>query len=60
MICKRKEGKMGISELRASRHVPLATSVVVGKLWRLTICTPLASCVAVNELHTVGKLCGSG
>ena len=51
---------MGISELRASRHVPLATSVVVGKLWRLTICTPLASCVAVNELHTVGKLCGSG
>ena len=40
--------------------------MAAGKLWQLAICTPLASCVAVNELHTVGKLytagelCGSG
>jgi hypothetical protein len=38
----------------------LASSVAVGKLWQLTICTPLASCVAVNELHTVGKLYTAG
>jgi hypothetical protein len=31
----------------------------VGKLWQLAICTPLASCVAVGKLYTVGKLCGS-
>jgi hypothetical protein len=39
---------------------PLASCVAVGKPWRLAICTLLASCVTVNELHTVGKPCGSG
>jgi hypothetical protein len=48
MICKRK-GKW-----------ELASCVAVGKPWRLAICTSLASCVTVNELHTVGKPCGSG
>jgi hypothetical protein len=38
----------------------MATSVVAGKLWRLTICAPLASCVAVNKLHTVGELVAVG
>jgi len=37
-----------------------ASCVAVGKPWRLAIWTLLASCVTVNELHTVGKPCGSG
>jgi len=50
---------------RMAGCAPLANSEVAGKLWRLTICAPLASCVAVNKLHTVGELvevgnlCGS-
>src|SRR4051812_29032839 len=45
---------------RMAGCAPLATSVVAGKLWQLTIRTPLASCVAVNELHTVGELVAVG
>ena len=30
--------------------------MVVGKLWQLAICTPLASRVIVGKLYTVGKL----
>ena len=41
-------------------YVSLATSVVAGKLWRLMICTPLARCVAVSEMHTVSELVAVG
>jgi hypothetical protein len=50
--------------------VLLATSVVAGKLWRLMICTPLASCIPLASLWqwvidvvvsvAVGELCRRG
>jgi hypothetical protein len=39
--------------------VTTSSSAAAGKLWQLVICTLLASCVAVGELCTVGKLCSS-
>ena len=71
MICKGKEGKWElasslvscvslVTSVTAGKLWQLASYVAVGKLWQLAICTSLVSCMAGNELHTVGRLCGSG